>query len=244
MVRAARNAGVLAVAVVMVIALAVATSAKGGPAPADLLVKTTIYNTAGTTALRVQSDGATQAVYETTVVGKTTTVTSKIFSFSGTVGQDFFLTSYYTSKNAYAASGRTARIDLGDPVGTPLFTPDLGDGQVPVQIGVKCRLATPSAVNMLGMTVNQSVECPGSLRFWARDGQWYRFSFQPENFSTSDQWLVTCTAAGSSGCTRWAITPSGADGTSVNTLLRIDSSGNILEVGSDYRLTFSITVTR
>ena len=88
------------------------------------------------------------------------------------------------------------------------------------------------------------VECPGSLRFWAPDGQWYRFSFQPENFSNSDYWKVTCTATRSQGCTTWTITPNGTDGTSVNTLLRIDKDGNILDVGGDYGLTYSFLVER
>ena len=115
---------------------------------------------------------------------------------------------------------------------------------MPVQVGVKCRLAVPSPVNLAGMASGQSVECPGSLRFWAPDGQWYRFSFQPENFSNSDYWKVTCTAAGSQGCRTWTITPSGTDGTSVNTLLRIDVAGNILDVGGDYGLTYSFLVER
>jgi hypothetical protein len=170
-----------------------------------------------------------------------------IYSFTGTSGQDFFLTTYYPYKNGFAASSRTVGIELeklSDGQFDSPNPPNLGTGQVPVQLGVKCRLATPNAVSLVGMTNNQSVECPGSLRFWAPDGQWYRFSFQPENYSNSDRWKVTCSAVGSSGCTKWRITPSGADGTSVNTLLKIDSQGTILAVGGDYRLTFSILVER
>lgn len=245
MARTLRNMSGMAVVVAMAAALTVAASAKGGPPP-DILVKTTIFNTDGASPLTVQSDGNPQAIYQTTTSGKTTTVTSKIYSFLGTVGQDFFLTTYYSTKNSYVASGRTVGIDLSGQSGTgSVPTPDLGTtGQVPVQIGVKCRNATPAAVSLVGMTLNQSVECPGSLRFWAPDGRWYRFSFEPANYSNSYRWLVTCTAAGSSGCTKWTITPSGAGGTSVNTLLLIDSSGNILDVGADYTLNYSILVER
>jgi hypothetical protein len=226
------------------VALSMAAIVQGAPTP-DILVKTTVFNTDATgTSLRVQSDDAQEDIYQTTTVGGKTTVTSKIYSFTGTVGQDFFLTTYYPSKSSYAASGRTVKIDLSNQLSSGAFlTPNLGSGLVPVQIGVKCRLATPNPVSLVGMTLNQPVECPGSLRFWAPDGQWYRFSFQPEKLSNSDRWKVTCIATGS-GCTKWTITPSGSDGMSVNTLLHIDDQGTILDVGGDYGLTYSFLVER
>jgi hypothetical protein len=206
-------------------------------------VRTTIYDSDGTSALRVQSDG--KGVYQTTTVGSKTTVSSSIVSFNYTVGQDFFLTTYYPFKNSYAASGRTVRIDMSQQLSAGAFsTPALNTGGAPVHIGVKCRLATPNPISLVGMAVNQAVECPGTFRFWAPSGEWYRFSFQPENFSASDRWKVTCIAAGTSGCTKWTITPSGTDGLSRNTLLHIDDGGTILEVGGDYALTYSFLVER
>ena len=245
MERGPTKAGVLTVVVAVATALSQGATATGG-APADVPVRTTIADSDASGPLRVRSDGNNPDVYETTTVGAKTTVTSMIYSFQGTSGQDFFLTTYYPYKNGFAASSRTVGIDLAGRVfGGGFSPPDLGTtGQVPVQLSVKCRMATPNAVSLVGMTYNQSVECPGALRFWAPDGQWYRFSFQPEKFSNSDRWKVTCSAVGSSGCTKWKVEPSGSDGESVNTLLRIDLQGTILEVGDDYRLTFSILVER
>jgi len=242
MARVLRNVCVIAIVVGMAGALSVSTGAKAGPGP-DVQVRTTIYNSDGIGALRVQNDG--KGVYQTTTVGGKTTVTSTIFSFTNTVGQDFFLTTYYPSKGSFASSARTVRIDMSQQLSDgAFFTPTLNTDGAPVQMGVKCRLATPNPVSLVGMALNQAVECPGSLRFWAPGGEWYRFSFQPENFSTSDRWKVTCIAAGTSGCTKWTIARSGTDGSSRNTLLHIDDQGTILEVGGDYALTYSFLLER
>ena len=90
MARVLSSGGAAAIVVVMTGVLAA-----GAKVPSDILVKTTVYDTAGATPLRVQSDGATgavgetAAVYQTTTVGAKTTVTSTIYSFSGTIGTGF-----------------------------------------------------------------------------------------------------------------------------------------------------------
>jgi hypothetical protein len=242
----------LVVATAMAPAPGVGASGSSGTST-SVTVTTRIADAANGVPLRVQSDGDFGDVYVTTVAGKTTTVESKIFSYKVAEGTDYFLTTYYSSRGSYAESGRTLLVDLSEEAAPGAFSaPDLGDGQVPVQLGVKCRNASP-AVNMLTMIAGDSAPCPGSLRFWAPDGEWYRLSFQPANYDTSDMWRVTCTASSAeTGCTAWTIAPSGvyysSDGDpnpkSRNTLLRIDSNGDILEVGGDYYLSFAITLTR
>ena len=51
--------------------------------------------------------------------------------------------------------------------------------------------------------------CPGSFRFRSPNGQWYRFSFQPENYPDVDRFKVTCVAVDDTGCKVGTISPSG-----------------------------------
>ena len=106
-------------------------------------------------------------------------------------------------------------------------------------------------VDMVKMSIGQVALCPGSFRFWAPDGRWYRLSFAPENFPEVDALKATCTASDSAGCKIWTVTPggtvsSGADPNPKNLgkLLSIDQAGNILDYGGNYYMSFSITVAR
>ena len=62
---------------------------------------------------------------------------------------------------------------------------------------------------------------------------------------------MTCTAADTTGCKVWTISPSGTAVTGtdpnpkgLNKLLLIDSAGTVLAEGGDYYSSFSITVAR
>jgi hypothetical protein len=202
---------------------------------------------------RVQSDR--KGPYVTKTVNRTNQVDSVLIHRE--VGTDWLLTTYYVLRGGLAASDRTVFFDVAEQVLAGGFpTPVLGsEGGVPVERGyvtsqltAKCREA---GVNMLAMTAGSTVLCPGSMRFQAPDGEWYRFSFQPDNFAATERFNVTCTRADTTGCREWRITPSGSALTgndpnhkNRNTLLLIDESGNILAQGGDYYLSFAVTVTR
>ena len=202
---------------------------------------------------RVQSDR--KGPYVSKTVNRVNTVDSLLLHDQ--YGTDWLLTTYYRTKGDWASSDRTVFFDATEQVAAGGFpTPFLGsEGGVPVERGyvtsqltAKCSVAN---ISMLAMAAGSTVLCPGSLRFQAPDGQWYRFSFQPNNFEASERFSVTCTRADTSGCREWRITPSGTAVTGDdpnlkgrNTLLMIDSGGAILAQGGDYHLSFAFTVTR
>lgn len=224
------------------------------PRPSQYYVATTIADAGGIHALSVQSDR--QGAYLTKTVNRVTQVRSAIDMFQ--TGSDWSLTTYYSAKGGPAASDRTVFFDLREQFASGGFvTPQMGTdgGGLPVEYGqvtshliVKCSNA---GLDMLKIPVGTTALCPGSLRFRAPSGQWYRFSFQPENYAGVDPFNVTCSAADTTGCKVWSITPSGATHTGddpnpkgVNRLLHIDGGGTVLAVGGDYLLSFSITVAR
>lgn len=225
------------------------------PRPSQYLVTTTIADVGGSHALSVQSDR--KGAYVTKTVNRVTQVRSAIDMFLD--GSDWSLTTYsYAAKGGYTASDRAVFFDLRERLVPGGFdTPQMGtDGRgLPVEYGqvtshliVKCSNA---GLDMLKIPVGGTAVCPGSLRFRAPSGQWYRFSFQPENYAGVDPFSVTCSAADATGCKVWSITPSGTTLTGsdpnakgVNKLLLIDGGGTVLAVGGDYLMSFSITVAR
>lgn len=238
----------LAVGVVVVAFAASADAQKNSSVP----VTTTLADV-GTTSypLRVQSDR--KGAYVTQVVKRTPQVDSELIVNRN--GTDWSLTTYYGP--GFTATNRTVFFDLREQLTPGAFvTPLIGtaDG-VPVEYGwssahliAKCSVA---GIDMRTMAPGTSVLCPGSLRFRALNGEWYRFSFQPDNFPTSQRFLVTCTQADSTGCRVWTIGPSGTALTgddpnpkSRNTLLHIDQGSAILAVGGDYYVSFGFTVAR
>lgn len=203
--------------------------------------------------LLVQSDR--KGTYVTQVVKRTKQVESILIQ--GRYGTDWSLTTYYVERGAYQASARTVFFDLGELVTEGGFvTPVLGTeaglpvarGQVTAHLITKCSVAN---IDMLKIAPGATVSCPGSLRFRSPDGEWYRLSFQPDNYPQVDRFGVTCTRGDDTGCREWTIatgatTVTGSDPNvkSLNTLLLIDDGGTILAQGGDYRLSFGITVTR
>ena len=235
----------LATAVVGLVTVLTAMVTAARPTP-QLNVTTTIADAAGGFPLRIQSDR--QGAYVTKAVGKTVQVKSVIDSFlSG--GSDWSLTTYYLSKSNYLASNRTVFFDLSEQVSSGAFaTPNLANGQVTSHLIVKCSNVN---VDFVRMSLGTTASCPGSTRFRAPDGQWYRFSFSQANYPEVNQFAVTCTAADQGGCKVWTIQPGGAalsgddaNPKSLNRLLLINSNGDILDEGGTYYLSFSMTIAR
>jgi hypothetical protein len=248
-----RNRSALLVAMALITTTLAPVYARA-PRPTDYHVTTTIADVGGTHPLLVQSDR--KGAYVTKTVNRVVQVSSMINQFS--TGSSWSLTTYAMAKGGYLASDRTVFFDAREQVATGAFpTPLIGTdgsgalveyGQATAHLIAKCQVVN---VDMLRIPVGTSVACPGSMRFRALDGQWYRFSFAPDNFSTSELFNVTCTAADSTGCKVWSITPSGSALTgddpnpkSRHTLLAINENGEILSQGGDYHLSFSITVAR
>lgn len=248
--------GWLGLAVLGVMVGGLSLVAARAPRPSHYLVTTTIADVGGSHALSVQSDR--QGAYSTKTVNRVTQVRSAIDMFQ--TGSDWSLTtySYAGGKGGYAASDRTVFFDLREQFAAGGFdTPQMGTdgGGLPVEYGpvtshliVKCSNA---GLDMLKIPVGVTAVCPGSLRFRAPSGQWYRFSFQPANYPEVDPFHVTCTAADPTGCKVWSIAPSGTAVTGddpnpkgLNKLLLIDSGGTVLAEGGDYLMSFSITVAR
>lgn len=243
----------LTVAVVGVSAGSLTLVAAARPAP-DIPVTITIADFGATTPLAVESDR--QGAYVTKTVQKTTQV--KAVLISNPTGEDWNLTTYYSSRNAVVSSDRRVFFDLREQVAPGGFpTPFLGTdanglpveyGQVTVHLIGKCSMVN---VAMTRMAAGASALCPGSFRFRSPDGLWYRFSFQPDNFSQVDRMKVTCERADTTGCREWTVVPgntilTGSDPNpkGLQTLLQLDEGGAILAQGGDYLLSFSIRINR
>jgi hypothetical protein len=153
------------------------------------------------------------------------------------------------SKGSYVASNRKVFVDLSEQLTMGGFaTPALGDGQLTAHLIAKCSQVN---VDLVGMSLGSTALCPGSARFLAPDGNWYRLSFNPDNYSEVNPFAVACTASDRSGCKVWTITPSSPVVTgndpnrkSLNRLLLINANGEILDEGGGYYTSFSITVAR
>ena len=207
--------------------------------PADVPVVATLADTASGAWLRVGSD--TQGAYVTT--SQTTSIIQQ-----RPTGTDWLLTTYYTRRGSFAPSTRGVRFDLSEQHTSGAFpTPIAGVTTMPVQLKVGCSHAN---VDMLGLTQGQSVICPGSYRFWAPNGHWYRLAFNADNYPEVDGLTVTCTTAVPTGCKIWTITPSGAptlaDANPKNhtRLVEIDEDGFVVAEGGTYYVSFAITLAR
>jgi hypothetical protein len=216
------------------------------PGQGDIPVVTTMADSAGGWSLRVQSD--TQGAYSTTADGKVRSFISRFMP-----GSDWQLYTYYTVKggrNPVYAADRFVFFDLSEqvPGSTGAFPSPVGTGDMPAYLVAH---GSQAGIDLLSMPTNASALCPGSFRFQAPSGLWYRFSFNNANFPGVDPLKVTCTASDTTGCKVWTVTPggttlTGADPNPKNRgrLLQIDAAGNILAVGAEYYLSFSITIAR
>jgi hypothetical protein len=232
-----RTLYVSGLAVLLAAGAALGVSAAGKITTIPVVV--TIADSANGAWLRAQSD--TRGAYVNTSKVSSTIITNM-------QGSDWQLTTYYQTKRAYAPSDRTVLIDLSEQVSEGSFPTPVTSAYMPAHLIAHCSRV---GVDMVKMSVGQFAACPGSFRFWAPDGLWYRVSFNPDNFPGVDLIKVTCTAADSTGCKVWTATPTGTVLTgddpnpkNLGKLLQIDQSGNILAYGGDYYLSFSITVAR
>ncbi len=114
------------------------------------------------------------------------------------------LTTYTGVK--FTPSGRKVYFDLTEPASDMNPAPPIGTAYLSAHLIAKCRLMN---VNMFRMPTGLTVQCPGSFRFQAPNGSWYRLSFQPDNFPEVHRLNVTCLASDGGGCRQWSITPSG-----------------------------------
>jgi hypothetical protein len=223
-----------------------ATAAPAGKPPGDIPVVTTLADSAGGWSLRVQSDDT--GAYVTTADGKVRSLINRSMA-----GSDWQLFTYYGVKggrNPVYAADRFVFFDLSEqvPGSTGAFPTPVGTADMPAYLVAH---GSRVGIDLLNIPAGQSVLCPGSFRFLAPSGDWYRFSFAPENFPGVDPIKVTCTASDTTGCKVWTLMPGGTTFTgadpnpkSRSRLLKIDGAENILAVGAEYYLSFYITVVR
>lgn len=236
--RLRRARGGFALAGLAMLGLLQARTHGAGPVkPTNTPVTTTIDNSVNGYQVRVESD------FKGSYVS-----TSQVSSLIDTLG-DWSLTTYSTSRRGFTASTRSVFFDLTEPVASTNPLPPMQSGYVQAHLIAKCHLVN---TGFLQIPAGSSVQCPGSFRFQASNGLWYRFSFQPENFPEVDRMNVTCDAADAAGCRLWTITPGGTAITAtdpnpknVNKLVQIDPSRDtVLADLGDYYLSFRIRVAR
>lgn len=230
---------------VMLLAAAgvIGVSAAGGNY-STVPVTTTIADLgASAVPLRVGSDG--KGAYP----GADAKVVSGIYR--NMQGSGWALTTYYSAKRRLQGSSRTVWFDLTEPAtagNPPAPVPEPG-ALLQAHLIAKCDQA---GVDMLAMAAGTSAVCPGTFRFQAADGSWYRLAFNPENYPHVDPIRVTCTAADGAGCQVWTLAPSGQPSPgddpnpkNLSRLLLIDANGGVLDdLRGDYYISFSITVAR
>ena len=225
---------VLVPAVILAVTLEAAPPAgKNAPIPVTVM----LADSQNGFPLRVGSD--TQGPYLDT----SKALNAEIHRYSD--GTDWMLTTYYGIRNT--PSSRSVFFDLTEQVTSGV--PPIAAASVQAHLIAKCRLAF---VDLLTLATGASADCPGSFRFQAPSGKWYRFSFQPDNFPGVDRLRLTCLARDAAGCKTWTVTPATDRVTSADpnpkglqTLLEIENgSDDILAVLGDYYLSFHITVTR
>jgi hypothetical protein len=204
-------------------------------AGSDTLVTTTIADSQNGNPFRVESDL------------KGSYVNTKLIQslIQGSPG-DWILTTYGPNS---APSNRTVFFDLTEPVSSSNPVPPFETAYVQSHLIAKCHLVN---VGFLQIPAGTTVQCPGSFRFQAPNGLWYRLGFQPNNYPGVNPMNVTCNTADAGGCKLWTITPSGTTLTgtdpnpkNINKLLQIDpkTDAAIADLG-DYYISFSITVAR
>jgi hypothetical protein len=231
-----------------------AATATAQKLPPDIPVTTTIADL-GLTDWPLQTQSDRKGAYVRKVVNKVKQIESALVATPN--GYDFMLTTYYSSKGKLVDSDRKVFYDLREQTAVGSFaTPPLGIanneavpyGTVTTHVAVKC---SQSGVDMVKMAAGDVGVCQGTFRFRALDNLWYRLSFNPENFPGVDRVKVACTAADSSGCKVWTLTPDGTTLTyddpnvkNKTTLVHIDEGGTILAVGGNYNISFSMTIAR
>ena len=215
----------------------------------------------------VQSDGLGD--YVNLTEGRTKTVTN-ILIVNQAPGTDWSLTTYSLGARSVTPSSRRVFFDLryreeSDGVVPVEYanarfheTPALGTvagepvpyGRVTAHLIVKCSEASP-VIDFRTMTAEEVATCPGSLRFMAADGMWYRLSFAPGNFQGVNFFKVTCTSADTAGCRTWTVGPETQTSTSdpsqqgLQRLLRLDQFGGAIQaVGPLYHISFSFSLRR
>lgn len=241
MARRLRLAALLAVVLAMAGTFSVSAA---GRKSSNIPVTTTIADVGPSSVqLRVGSDA--KGAYP----GADTKVTSVIWR--NMQGSGWSLTTYYSSRGTLKGSSRSVWFDLTEPTSVdnpPAPIPSPG-AYLQAHLVAKCDLV---GVDMLTIPTGVSAACPGSFRFQAASGLWYRLSFQPDNFPQVDRMKVTCTGSDNTGCKVWTISPDGTHLTgadpnpkNLSRLLQIDPTGNILDdTLGDYYISFSMTVAR
>jgi len=206
------------------------------PPRADIPVTVTIADTQNLYPMHVQSD--VQGAYVNT---------KQVQSLILNGGGEWALTTYY-GRN-FTPSNRTMFFDLTEPVSFSNPPAPIGTAYVQSHLIAKCALVN---VDLMKIKTGAPAQCPGSFRFQAPSGLWYRFSFQPANFPEVNYMKVACIESDATGCKTWTISPSGSrlTGTdpnpkNLNKLVQIDpgSDAVIADLG-DYYLSFYITVAR
>jgi len=170
--------------------------------------------------------------------------TQQIQSVVQAIG-DWTLTTYSAGSRP---SNRTVFFDLREPASAGI-TPPFPTAYVQSHLIAKCHLVN---INMMSMRAGTFAQCPGSFRFLAPNGLWYRFSFQPDNFPEVNYMTITCNAEDTAGCKLWNVYPSGTyvTGTdpnhkNVNRLVQIDpGSDQVIGDVGDFYLSFNIVVSR
>jgi len=216
--------------------LTLGPGARAARPPADVPVVATLADSGmDSVPLRVRSDGK----------GAYPTAPQSVIQQRPT-GTDWLLTTYSTKRGALTWT-RGAIIDLSEQETPGFATPLDGPTLVPVHLKAGCSSAN---VDMLRLTANQTVNCPGSFRFLAPNGHWYRLGFNQDTYSWVDPIAVTCNSVDASGCKTWTLRPSGqprfSDPNPKNKaqLLEIDDNGFVLALGGTYFVSFSITLVR
>jgi hypothetical protein len=218
---------------------AIAAASIGGSAKTtSMAVTTTIANAQNGHSLRVGSDG--QGGYV-----NTKQIESVVEHQTG--GSDWLMSTYGAVYRG--PTNRTVLFDLTEPVSTGNPPPPISVALAQAFLATKC---SDVNIDLLAISSGSTVQCPGAFHFQGPNGSWYRLSFRPEIYPEVNDMNVSCTAADTSGCKTWSITPNGnyLTGTDpnpkgINKLLQYNPSTDavIADLG-DYYISFSIAVAR
>jgi hypothetical protein len=192
-------------------------------------------------ALLVQSDGMGEYEHDQEVQ-------STIEQYKTGYTDWLFTTYVLGARGKVTPSNRNVLFDLSEPASLDNLPSAIGAEYLQAHLKVGC---TEVNVNMLRIAAGATIQCPGSFRFLARDGRWFRLAMNSNSFSDVDPLNVTCTSGDSSGCRTWNLAPSSTFRTgedpnpkNVTKLLRIDVNGKVLEQLGNYYLSFSIDLRR
>jgi hypothetical protein len=149
----------------------------------------------------------------------------------------------------FTPSNRTLFFSLTEPVSSSNPPPPFVQANATAHVIAKCWEIN---VNLLALPVAGVTECPGTMRFQAPNGKWYRLAFQPNNYPEVDQIKLQCLSFDSLGCKSWQATPGGTALTGsdpnykgVQKLVEIDPSTTaaIADLG-DYYVSFRFVISR